>query len=324
MTDVQVEHGHTRIAHPILEAFALAPFNAAQLKVLMVIVRETYGWQRKDAPISLGAFAAATGAHKSTVQRALESLVSEGVVVVVAPATFTAPATYRLEKDPRRWGRFAVTPPSLTATSEQDGAQVAQAQGGSVAATRGGSTGATRGGSVAATCTHQQIVENTGTSGGLKIMKDNERYTPPSSPPRARAREADLDRLRAYLGEHADAVDRFAASADHSATWAAAILGLYGPDGTDTQVWQRSQPEDRPALLARALDRYAGEGKRYHGKLFRRFLEDVIDEHTSNGRGSEGDHRRGPAANGRGAAAGARPVALGAGDPSRRSGWVYE
>src|SRR5690606_4503236 len=247
-------------------------------------VRETYGWQRKDAPISLGAFAAATGAHKSTVQRALESLVSEGVVLVVAPATFTAPATYRLEKDPRRWGRFAVTPPSLTATSEQDGAQVAQVQGGSVAATRGGSTGATRGGSVAATCTHPQIVENTDTYGALKIVKDNERYTTPSSTSRARAREADLDLLRAYLGEHAGAVDRFAASADHSATWAAAILGLYGPQGTDQAVWQRSTPEDRPALLARALDRYAGEGKAYHGKWFRRFLEDVIHEHCNDDR----------------------------------------
>lgn len=323
MADVQLEHGHTRIAHPILEALALAPFNAAQLKVLMVVIRETYGWQRKDAPISLGAFTAATGSHKSTVQRALESLVSEGVVVVVAPATFTAPATYRLEKDPRRWGRFAVTPPSLTATSEQDGAQVAQVQGGSVAATRGGSAGATRGGSVAATCIHPQVIENTGTSGGIKILKDNERYTPSPSPPRAHTREGGLDRLRTYLGPHAEAADRFAAAADHSATWAAAILGLYGPSGTDPTIWQRSPPvpeADRPALLARALDRYAGEGHKYDNRYFRRFLEAVIDEHERDG-GARANGRRPAAASG---GAAPRPAALGAGDPSRRSGWVYE
>lgn len=148
-------------------------------------------------------------------------------------------------------------------------------------------------------------------------MRDNHHST--TSRTRTRdARETALDRLRAYLGQYADAADRFAASAEHSPTWPAAILGLYGPDGTDPTIWQRSPPEMRPALLARALDRYAGESRPYHGKLFRRFLEDVIHEHCAD------DHRRGPAANGRGAAAGARAVALGAGDPSRRSGWVYE
>lgn len=146
------------------------------------------------------------------------------------------------------------------------------------------------------------------------------------STPRAHAREEDLGRLRAYLGPYADAVDRFAASAAHSATWAAAILGLYGPQGTDQTVWQRSPPEARPALLARALDRYAGESMPYHGKLFRRFLEAVIHEHANNGSAStpSGNDRR-PAPNGRGEAARARPAAepIG-GDPSRRSRWVYE
>jgi len=324
MTDVQVEHGHTRIAHPILEALALAPLTAAQLKVLTVVIRETYGWQRKDARISLSAFRAATGSHKSTVQRALEALTGEGVVIVVEPATFSAPATYRLEKDPRRWGRFAVTPPSLAAASEPDGVQVAPAQGGSVDATRGGSAGAYRGGSVDATCTHSQVVENTGTSETLKIGKDRERYTPPPSPPRERARESALDRLRSYLGPHADAVDRFAAAADHSPTWASALYGLYGPSGTDELIWRRSPPDRRPALLAIAMDRYAGEATRYNGRYFRRFLEAVIDEHHESNDQQASDHPRRSAANGRGAAPRARPAALGAGDPARRSGWVYE
>lgn len=153
-------------------------------------------------------------------------------------------------------------------------------------------------------------------------MRDNHHSTTPHTHTRD-ARETALDRLRTYLGPHAEAADRFAASADHSATWAAAILGLYGPEGTDTQVWQRSLPEDRPALLARALDRYAGEGQRYHGRLFRRFLESVINEQHDNGRPA-GSHRGGTTREVSAAAARARPVALGAGDPARRSGWVYE
>src|SRR5690606_40851439 len=106
MADVQVENGYTRIAHPILEALALAPFNAAQLKVLLALIRETYGWQQKDAAISYTRLEAATGLHRDTVRNALRSLIREGVVIVVREATFTEPAVYRLQKDPHKWGRY--------------------------------------------------------------------------------------------------------------------------------------------------------------------------------------------------------------------------
>src|SRR5690606_30974247 len=98
---------------PILEALALAPFNAAQLKVLLVLIRETYGWQQKDAAISYTRLEAATGLHRDTVRNALRTLIQEGVVIVVREATFTAPAVYRLQKDAQQWGRFrthSVTP----------------------------------------------------------------------------------------------------------------------------------------------------------------------------------------------------------------------
>src|SRR5690606_30055879 len=129
------------------------------------------------------------------------------VVIVVEPATFSAPATYRLEKDARKWGRFAVTPPSLAAASEPDGVQVAPAQGGSAHATRGGSAGAYRGGSADATSQRSQVVENTSGYEALKIGKDRERYTSSSSP-HARAEARGLEELKEYLGQHAAAADR--------------------------------------------------------------------------------------------------------------------
>jgi hypothetical protein len=144
---VQKEHGHSPIAHPILEALAAAGFSASQYAVLLVLIRETYGWSRRDAAISLGDFAERARAHKTTIQRALEPLIAEGVVLVIEPATFTGPATYRLQKDPREWGRFSVTPPSLGGATSRERAQVAQAQGGSADAYRGGSADAYRGGS---------------------------------------------------------------------------------------------------------------------------------------------------------------------------------
>lgn len=93
-----------------------------------------------------------------------------------------------------------------------------------------------------------------------------------------RSRDLDLSRLKEYLGPHAAAADRFATSADHATTWPSAIMGLYGPNGTDELVWRNTPPDSRAALLAVTLDRYAGEGSPYNARYFRRFLEAVVAE----------------------------------------------
>lgn len=102
----------------------------------------------------------------------------------------------------------------------------------------------------------------------------------------ARAREAPppessyphFDQLAAYLNGHSDAARRFAESADHPRQWARAIMGLYGPHGTDALVWGRTPEDARPGLLAIALDRCAGEGTRYRGHFFRAVLAKVIEQ----------------------------------------------
>lgn len=61
----------------------------------------------------------------------------------------------------------------------------------------------------------------------------------------------------------------------------ASIRGLYGwedREGTDERVWGDTPKDDRPRLLRIAVQRLAGEGARYQGKLFRRTLESVIAE----------------------------------------------
>lgn len=153
---IQREHGHSPIAHPILEALALSALPASELKIVLAVIRETYGWSRKEATLSMGALAGATALHRTTVQRAIHALLKAGVLVEVSPASFRGPATYRLQKDPREWGPFSVTPPSLvapapgrgsgTATSQRTRYQAAGARGGSADATRGGSGTATSSG----------------------------------------------------------------------------------------------------------------------------------------------------------------------------------
>src|SRR5690606_16075290 len=85
---------------------------------------------------------------------------------------------------------------------------------------------------------------NSRNDNGLQEGKDRERQERHSSPSTTVGATAhELERLREYLGPSAAAADRFAASAEHSPTWPVAVLGLYGPNGTDEQVWQRSPPD---------------------------------------------------------------------------------
>lgn len=49
MARPKVENGFTRIANELLEAIAQANVSKSELRVLVALVRQSYGWQRKDA-----------------------------------------------------------------------------------------------------------------------------------------------------------------------------------------------------------------------------------------------------------------------------------
>ncbi len=77
----QLEHGHTRIANAILEAMARYPFRRGECRVVMAILRLTYGWRTKAAPISARQLAKATGFSSRHAKRLLRALVGAGVLL---------------------------------------------------------------------------------------------------------------------------------------------------------------------------------------------------------------------------------------------------
>ena len=77
----QLEHGHTRIANALLEAMARYPFRRGECRVVMAILRLTYGWRTKAAPISARQLAKATGFSSRHAKRLLRALVAAGVLL---------------------------------------------------------------------------------------------------------------------------------------------------------------------------------------------------------------------------------------------------
>ena len=114
MADVQLEHGHVRIANRLFEAILDAEFTATQVRILLGLVRLTYGWRRRTVTIGQAALARAVHLNPGgTFRAALRELVTEGVVIQVEQGKGDAPSTLMLQKDFTQWGEFAVSPMRL-------------------------------------------------------------------------------------------------------------------------------------------------------------------------------------------------------------------
>jgi hypothetical protein len=69
---------YTAVPNPILDNLAI--FSHGQLCVLMVISRNTFGWNKAEKALPITAFEAATGLSRPTIISALQSLVDDGWV----------------------------------------------------------------------------------------------------------------------------------------------------------------------------------------------------------------------------------------------------
>lgn len=96
----QCENGFTRIANELCEALARLQLSGNQWRVLWVILRETFGWQRKLAQISVTKFQQRTGLDRRHVARALTVLTARKIVAKNGNSFIT---TYGINKDYSQW-----------------------------------------------------------------------------------------------------------------------------------------------------------------------------------------------------------------------------
>lgn len=98
MANPQVENGHTRIANELLEALAKATLCGAAFRIVMFIIRQTYGWHQTAARITQAQMAAATDMKPQTLNRELKLLISRNII-------FRLGDSYTLNKDYDTWDR---------------------------------------------------------------------------------------------------------------------------------------------------------------------------------------------------------------------------
>ena len=81
MASPQTENGHTKIANELIGALYRFPFTGAQFRVLLWVVRDSYGWRRKKTTTaSLKDIHETTGVPRASVGWAFHALAEAGVV----------------------------------------------------------------------------------------------------------------------------------------------------------------------------------------------------------------------------------------------------
>jgi phage replication O-like protein O len=76
----QLEDGYTRIANEILEQIAKIKLSPTQYRLLFIVWRYTYGFNRKEHDLTLGFLSKATGCDKRQLQRELKGLEERNIV----------------------------------------------------------------------------------------------------------------------------------------------------------------------------------------------------------------------------------------------------
>lgn len=102
----QLEGGYTRISNELLEAICRCDFNGSQMRVLMLFVRMSYGYGRKQTAFPIEYVQRQTGLSDRNARRALNSLIDGNVLIVQEEATRGKARVLQLNKKYSDWKAF--------------------------------------------------------------------------------------------------------------------------------------------------------------------------------------------------------------------------
>lgn len=99
----QLEDGYTRISNELLEAICKYDFTGLQMRVLMLFIRSSYGYGKKEAAFSLEYIQEKLQIPKRSAQRSLKSLTDANILQIIQEASKSTPRIMRLNKRYLEW-----------------------------------------------------------------------------------------------------------------------------------------------------------------------------------------------------------------------------
>jgi phage replication O-like protein O len=113
MSSPQVENGYTRIANELLDAIVRYPFTRREYAIIMLIIRMTYGYNKKEDAISFWQIAEITGINRSDVSKSIADLVAKNVIIKTENGRFSHGQSIpflAVNKHYKQWATVIKTP----------------------------------------------------------------------------------------------------------------------------------------------------------------------------------------------------------------------
>ncbi len=102
MADVQTENGFTRIANELLDAILIADLTKIELKIVLCVIRYTYGFKRKEWQLSIRFIQDKTRVAYQHVNTSVNRLVERNILIVDNQNIQTR--QLKINKDYETWG----------------------------------------------------------------------------------------------------------------------------------------------------------------------------------------------------------------------------
>jgi phage replication O-like protein O len=107
MANPQLGNGYLRIAHEVWEHLMHGGFSGSELALVMAVIRQTWGWKKKSAEISLAEFQELTGQPERTAARVLSMLLSKNVLLYTKGGGRGVKSEWRFNKDWEKWNSLS-------------------------------------------------------------------------------------------------------------------------------------------------------------------------------------------------------------------------
>jgi phage replication O-like protein O len=100
MANPQAENGHTDINHETMEALYSANLSGGEFKIILFVLRKTWGWHKKSEIIKTGTLVTETKLSKKVVCESVNKLVTKKLLLLDKKKRKN---TYTFNKDHEEW-----------------------------------------------------------------------------------------------------------------------------------------------------------------------------------------------------------------------------
>ena len=121
MANPQKENGYTGIANELVKAIYSTNFNATQLRIILFVMRYTYGFSRKSHAMSISFITKGTGISRRYISQELGKLIECNVIQVINEHTTTESRVISINKNFDQWSGYRTILPQVNnpSTDEQ-------------------------------------------------------------------------------------------------------------------------------------------------------------------------------------------------------------